>query len=461
MQVSRREREHEHERGGADGGIVIIGAGPVGTVAAMYLAPRFGPVTVLERRQDPRVGGARRGRSITVMLSARGWRVLRELGLEAAVRTICLPIHGRCAHLPDGTSHTTPYSRDRQPIWSVERDRLNRLLLDAAEATDGVRIRFGTRVREVDPDGPAVLLEDGAGRRRLACRRVLGCDGAHSAARAALVARGARATVRRLDLAHQEICAPGGWLDPSTMHYWPTGDALFAAFPLPSGEFAGSLFMRHDGPSPSYATVDGGRNLLEVFTDHFPGPAAAVPDIAEQLATKDAATITTVSCDRWIHGDSLALLGDACHAMPPFMGHGMNCGFEDVRTLVERLDSTGDWASALVAYEKSRIEDAEAISYLSFQHYHTMANPPQDERAHAATRLRGRLYDLYPDRFAPRYEQCAFTEESYASVLRADRRLDGLVDDLLGRYGAELVSASDSRLHTAVSAAGTENLGDN
>jgi kynurenine 3-monooxygenase len=450
---------NDESRAGGDPEIVVIGAGPVGAVAAMYLAPRFGPVTILEKRPDPRRGPSRPGRSITVMLSARGWRVLSDLGLEEAVRSICLPIHGRCAHLPDGSSHVTPYSRDRQPIWSVERERLHHLLLDAAEATPGVRIRFEQRVREVNLDEPAVLVEDEDGRRRVTCRRVLGCDGAHSIARAALAEHSARAEVRNLELAHQEICVPGGWLDPSTMHYWPTGDALFAAFPLPSGQFAGSLFMRLDGPAPSYATVDGGEDLLEVFSSRFPEPAAAIPDLAEQLATKSAATITIVNCDRWVWRDTLALLGDACHAMAPFMGHGMNCGFEDVRTLVGCLDSTEDWASALAVYEKSRMENAEAISYLSYQHYHTMANPPQEETAHAKGDLRKRLFDLFPDRFVPLYEECAFTEESYASLLRNDRRLDSLVEDLLSRYGAELVSAPDSRLRARVSvAAGTASL---
>lgn len=448
------------DRAAGDSRIVVIGAGPVGAVAAMYLAPRSGPVTVLEKRPDPRRGGGGHGRSITVMLSARGWRALSELGIDDPVRAICLPVHGRCAHLPDGSSHVTPYSRDGRPIWSVERERLHRLLLDAVEATPGVRVRFEQRVREVDPDEPAVTVEDRTGTHKLRCERVLGCDGARSTARAALVARGMRAEVRDLEWAHQEITVPGGWLDPSTMHYWPVGDALFAAFPLPSGDFAGSLFMRLAGPAPSYAAVGGGRELLEVFTTRFPGPAAAIPDLAEQLSAKSVGTMTTVSCDRWVRGDRLALLGDACHAMAPFMGHGMNCGFEDVRTLVDRLDATGDWATGLAAYELARIEDAAAISHLSYRHYHTMANPPQEETADAGKELRKRLFDLFPDRFAPLYEQCAFTEQSYASVLRNDRHLDRLVDDLLSRYGADLVSAPDARLRARMSAAGTTSPGE-
>ncbi|MEX2971735.1 FAD-dependent oxidoreductase [Streptomyces sp. C184] len=426
--------------------MVIIGAGLVGPVAAMYLARRFGPVTILERRPDPRRRAGRRGRSLTVMLSARGWRVLSDLGLAEQVRAMCIPLHGRCAHLPDARPHVTPYSRDGQPIWSVERERLHHLLLDAAEATPGVRIHFGQRVHAVDLDEPAVLVEDQGSHRRLTCRHILGCDGAHSTARAALVARGARAELRNLQLAYQEVEVPAGWLDRSTMHYWPAGDVLFAAFPMASGAFSGSLFMRRDGPAPSYATLNRGRDLFDEFAARFPEPTATIPDLAEQLATSAVSTLSLVRCDRWVWRDTFALLGDACHAMAPFMGHGMNCAFEDARTLVDCLDSTKDWAAALAAYERSRTEDADAISDLSYQHYYTMANPPQDQSAGAKGALRKRLVDLFPDRFVPLYEQCAFTEASYASVLRDDQRLDGLVEGLLRRHGTGLVTASDSQL---------------
>ena len=129
--------------------------------------------------------------------------------------------------------------------------------------------------------------------------------------------------------------------------------------------------------------------------------------------------------------------------MAPFMGHGMNCGFEDARVLVDCLDASADWAAGLTAYEKSRTEDADAISWLSYRHYFTMANPREET---AAEVLRGRLTGLFPDRYVPLYERCAFTEESYASILRDDRSLDRLVEDLLARHGTELVSAPDDRL---------------
>lgn len=423
---------------------VVVGAGLVGAVTACYLAPRFGPVTLLEKRADPRREPGRQRRSLVVMLSARGWRALSDLGVADAVRRISVPLHGRCGHLPGGRTQVTPYSRDGQPIWAVERRRLHRILLDAAEATPGVRVRFGQRVRSVDLDEPAVLVEDRHGSRRLTCRRILGCDGVNSAARAALEERGARVEVRRLELAYQEIDVPAGRLDPSITHFWPTGKAMFAAHPLPSGRLAGSLFMRRDGPAPSYAAARGGQDLSEMFAAHFPELTGIIPDIAEQLAARAVSHLTAVRCDRWVWQDTFALLGDACHAMAPFMGHGMNCGFEDARVLVDRLDASAGRAAGLAAYEKSRTEDADAISRLSYRHYFTMANPAREETA--ADVLRRRLTALFPDRFVPLYERCAFTEDSYAAVLRDDRKLDRLVADLLDRYGTKPVVAPDDWL---------------
>jgi kynurenine 3-monooxygenase len=66
-------------------------------------------------------------------------------------------------------------------------------------------------------------------------------------------------------------------------------------------------------------------------------------------------------------------LGDAAHAMVPFYGQGLNCGFEDVRVLDTLLRSSGILGSilkpegdreleeVLKAYSSTRKEDLHAI----------------------------------------------------------------------------------------------------
>ena len=425
-----------------DLGIAVIGAGLVGPVTAMYLARRFGTVTVLEQHGDPRRNAARQGRSLMVILSVRGWRVLRELGLADRVRRFCMPLRARCGHLPGGGTHVTPYSRDGRPIWAVERERLLHVLLDAAEATPGVRIRFRQRIHDIDLDAPAVRLHD----RWLPCQRIVGCDGARSVVRAAMVARGVREHVGTLRLAYQEINLSLA-LDRQTMHYWPTGDALFGAFPTAARDvFAGSVFFRLDGPAPSYASAVTAGELTEQFAATFPELTARIPDLADQLATKPIATIPLVRCDTWVWRDRVALAGDSCHAMAPFMGHGMNCAFEDARTLVGCLDDAGDWTAGLAAYERARKADADAIADISYEHYRTMSRLPDARNDDVTRDLTTRLTGLFPNRFVPLYERCSFTEESYASARENDRLLHELAHDLLRSHGAALLTVPDSQL---------------
>jgi kynurenine 3-monooxygenase len=229
----------------------------------------------------------------------------------------------------------TPYSRDGEPIWAVERHRLHRLLLDAAEAEPGVRLHFERPVLSVDLEAPALLVQAGTAERWIPYRHVLGCDGVHSVVRGALVDQGAQEQVSTLELAYQEIVLSLPSCDRGLMHYWPAGDALFGAFPLVSSpRFAGSVFFRRTGPSPSYAAATGGLPLAHQFAEVFPRLAADIPDLEEQLATKPVSTVRLTRCDRWALGGTAVLIGDSCHAMAPFMGQGMNCAFEDVRTLV-------------------------------------------------------------------------------------------------------------------------------
>lgn len=436
----------------ASSGIVVVGAGLAGPVAAIYLARRFGQVTVLERHADPRHVPAGQSRSLMVILSDRGWRVLRELGLEEAVRRICAPLAARCGHLPDGSTVVTPYSRDRAPIWAVERHRLHRLLLDAAEAEPGVSLHFERSVLAVDLETPGLLVRAGTAERWIPCRHVLGCDGVHSVVRAALVGRGAHEQVSTLELAYQEIVLDLPSCDRGFMHYWPAGDALFGAFPLVSSPlFAGSVFFRKEGPWPSYAVASDGRALARQFAGVFPSLAAGIPDLEEQLETKPVSTVRLTRCDTWASGGRAVLVGDSCHAMAPFMGQGMNCAFEDVRTLVSHLDREGDWQRAFSAYERIRKSDGDAIADISYQHYRTMSRLP-DSQYEAEEAVARRLVALMPDRFVPLYERCAFSEESYSSALTEERRLRELARRILSRHGSTAADLPDQQLRASVPA---------
>ncbi|HWG01088.1 MAG TPA: FAD-dependent monooxygenase, partial [Trebonia sp.] len=131
--------------------VAIVGAGLAGCLLATLLSRQGIPVTLFERRDDPRIAGPERGRSINLAISARGLAALGEVGLREQALARALPMHGRMVHSRAGQQSFRPYSADgTHAINSISRAELNRVLLDVADRSPGVRLCFGHRLRELD-----------------------------------------------------------------------------------------------------------------------------------------------------------------------------------------------------------------------------------------------------------------------------------------------------------------------
>ena len=176
----------------------VVGGGLVGSLWALMAARRGHQVDIYERRDDPRKGAALGGRSINLALSDRGWRALEKAGMVDRVREIALPIKGRLMHAVDGTTTFQPYGRadvpgvlgDGQCIYSVSRAGLNRLLIEAAEEHEDVRVHFGHKCTDVNlrrSDAVELTFESGGQAVSVQADRVFGTDGAFSAVRERLM----------------------------------------------------------------------------------------------------------------------------------------------------------------------------------------------------------------------------------------------------------------------------------
>ncbi|MFI6814752.1 FAD-dependent oxidoreductase [Nonomuraea sp. NPDC050328] len=400
-------------RDGAPQEVAIVGAGLVGCLLACFLARRGHQVTLYERRPDPREAGAERGRSINLALSERGLDALRRLGLDKRVLAEAIPMPGRMMHAVDGTLTFQPYSADRRrAINSISRGDLNRVLLEAADAHPSVTVRFDHKLTGLDPDQGTLTFDNG---RTEQATLVIGADGAYSAVRALAELP---ATRDQLDHGYKELTIPAPHpFEPGALHIWPRGSSMMIALPNPDGSLTCTLFW----PKTDFAALDTPERVSAHFAQVYPDAHALMPDLAQEYAANPVGSLLTVHTAPWVRrGErmTVALIGDAAHAIVPFYGQGANCGFEDCVELDRCLEEADGFDAALTLFERRRKPNADTIARLALDNFVEMRDKVASRAFLARKKAEHLLERLFPGKYVSRYELISFTTVPYAEVER-------------------------------------------
>ena len=124
--------------------------------------------------------------------------------------------------------------------------------------------------------------------------------------------------------------------------------------------------------------------MLDYFRANYPDVVDLMPALADDYARNPVGSLVTVRCWPWVHrgdGATLALVGDAAHAIVPFFGQGANCAFEDTIEIDRCLDETGgDWAGALARYEQRRKANCDAIAQMALENFVEMRDKVNSPR---------------------------------------------------------------------------------
>ncbi|GAA5833043.1 hypothetical protein JCM11251_006491 [Rhodosporidiobolus azoricus] len=364
---------------------LVVGAGLVGTLTASMLAARGWTVTLLESRSDSRLGTqAERARSINLALSPRGIEALRSVseelvevvlkeGIEMRGRMLHKRAKGKGGVEKEGQDYGR-YEEEGECIRSISRTALGIHLLDHVdglpkEGRGSVNVRFETKMMEMDlrkEDGVEVVLQTkGEEAKKERFDFVVGGDGAYSKVRREMM-RGAKL---RFDYkqfyaphAYLELSIPAGpndtfLLEPNYLHIWPRGEFMLIALANQDKSFTLTLFAHDstfaslDAQLASAKSSDAASNpVVELFRKEFPDALEHMGEEALLQSWKENPKdgLVTVECSPYHYKDKVLLIGDAAHAMVPFYGQGMNCGFEDVRVLSSILDHFSASPSSLV-----------------------------------------------------------------------------------------------------------------
>ncbi|HXC06896.1 MAG TPA: NAD(P)/FAD-dependent oxidoreductase, partial [Bacteroidia bacterium] len=358
--------------------VSIIGAGLVGSLLSIYLAKRGYNVHVFERRPDMRKTRISAGKSINLALSDRGWNGLEGIGIADEIRKIAIPMYGRCIHPKEGETVFQPYGKKEQAIYSVSRGEINMKLMDLAERQPGVSLFFNERCTGLEPHTLAALFENNeSGKKsRVESDLTFGSDGAFSASRLSMQLSSDRFEYNQhyIEAGYKELFIPAGAggafrIEKNALHIWPRGSFMMIALPNFDGSFTVTMFLPFEGEK-SFSALKTKEQVQHFFETEFPDALDLMPGLLNDFFENPTSSLVTVKCWPWTFDNKLALIGDAAHAIVPFYGQGMNCGFEDCVVLDKLVGKHQEnWPAILSEYQSLRKPDGDAIADLAIANF--------------------------------------------------------------------------------------------
>lgn len=403
--------------------IAITGSGLVGSLLAIYLKKMGHNITVFDRRPDIRNIDFS-GRSINLAMSNRGWRALKEVGIESDIKKIAIPLDKRAMHVIGKSMYFQKYGKDGEAIWSISRGVLNKRMIDLAEGA-GVKFRFEEKVWDVNlPEAKLFTGEtEKSAWKEYDYDIIFGCDGAFSRVRHKMQRR-SRFDYSQdfIDVGYKELSIPPNpdgshKLDKHSFHIWPRGKFMLIAMPNIDGSFTCTLFMPFEG-EVSFENIKTKEQAKTFFLTYFPNVLQVIENLLEDFFRNPTSAMVTMKCYPWTYWDKVALVGDSAHAVVPFYGQGMNAGFEDIYMLNRIIANYGDdWKTIFQEYQKERKPNADAIAELSYRNFMEMSSKTADPKFLLQKKIEKHFAAKYPDKWVPVYSRVTFSDRPYAEAL--------------------------------------------
>jgi 2-polyprenyl-6-methoxyphenol hydroxylase-like FAD-dependent oxidoreductase len=328
---------------------VVLGAGPAGASLAYLLARAGARVTLLERQTD----FAREFRGEVLMPS--GLDAIRQMGLGDALDA-----------LPQQHARQVAVYRDRKRLLqlklgeggprAVSQPALLEMLVAEAGKLPGFQLERGFTARDlVTRDGVVVGVRGDAsdGPREVLGDWVIGTDGRASVARKRSTLDRAR-TLQSFDVVWCKV--PAGELRDEVRLY--IGDGHFAVvIPAPDDRLQIGWVIEKG----SFGALR--RRGVEEWLGQLSETVS--PDLAEHVARHRSdlthpflLDVVSDQLQEWSQ-PGLLLLGDACHAMSPVGGQGLNIALRDALVAANHLAplAAGEADPAALLAASRRIQD--------------------------------------------------------------------------------------------------------
>jgi kynurenine 3-monooxygenase len=424
--------------------IAIVGSGLVGSLLAIFLKKEGHTVHIYDRSPDIRTINFS-GRSINLAMSHRGWKALDEAGVGNKVRDVAIAMEKRAIHIGDKLNFQH-YGLNGESIYSISRGVLNRKMINLAEEA-GVEFFFEQKIWDVTlADATLHIGETERGEwEELKYDMVFGADGAFSRIRHRMQRQSMfNYSQEFLNTGYKELHIPanadGSYkLDKHSLHIWPRGKYMLIALPNLDGSFTCTLFMPFEGEN-SFASLDNRPKVEAFFATNLPDTIDVIPNLAEDFFKNPTSTLVTMKCFPWTFEDKVALIGDACHAIVPFYGQGMNAGFEDITVLYEMIQKYGNnWKTIFAEYEKSRKPNADAIAELSYRNFMEMSTKTADPKFILQKKIEKNFAEKHPEKWIPLYDRVTFSTRPYSEALATGDFQETIMQEVLKMDNIEAI----------------------
>jgi len=341
--------------------LAIVGAGMGGLAAAATLRQAGFDVRVYEQAPAfARVGAG-------VQMMPNSVKVLRGIGVEDPLRRVAFQPYSHLNREWDTgrVMRELPMPEDLfgAPYLCMHRADLHDALLHAVPPEI---IHLDKKLVGLDRRASAVELRFADGTRAQA-DAVIGADGVHSVVRDIII--GPDMPIHRGRVAYRAVFSKtllnGFDIGPSRTKWWGPDRHIVIYYTNPART---ELYFVTSVPEPaewltreSWSAMGDVGELRQAY-ESFHHDVRAVLEACP--ACHKWAILDRDPLARWSDG-RVALLGDACHAMTPYMAQGAATAIEDGAVLARCLRETGDFEQAFQRYEahrKPRTSRIQAIS---------------------------------------------------------------------------------------------------
>ncbi|KAB8206816.1 hypothetical protein BDV34DRAFT_212175 [Aspergillus parasiticus] len=392
--------------------VIVVGAGIGGMAAALTLGSKGHHVIILESAPKLLEVGA------GIQVSPNMLRLFDRWGVSPLIHSKDVALeHIHVRRWQDGSLlGTMPVNKTYGQQVVIHRADLHNALIEQALALPNVELRVNSTVTDVQFDPASVTLADDT---VVQGDVVIAADGIKSTIRGHLLGEDSPSKAIPTGDAAYRIMLPRSVMekDPELKELvdepqatrWLGPDRHIIAYPVRKHELFNVVLLHPDGHGVEESWTTKGSK--QEMVDNYRGWDRRVRKLIDMVAEDEV--LEWKLClhsplKTWIKG-SVALIGDACHPMLPYVAQGAAQAVEDAAALgvlLSTVSSKHEIPIALRAYEKSRKQRAETVQQSGSANRITLHLPDGPEQQARDEQFRLSMTGASnPDRWADRETQ--------------------------------------------------------